>query len=186
MRDSIWNVSNSLTLLRVLLVVPIACLLVLGDPSSRMLAVGLIAVATLSDFLDGMIARKLRQVTEFGKILDPLADKVAVGVVACILAWQGKLPFWFLILVLLRDGAILSGGIYLRRTRGIVLQSNKTGKWAVTFIAALILLCVLDPAGAAWPHDLLLASSTLLLVISSALYLGRFLAVRRGGEAGTS
>jgi CDP-diacylglycerol--glycerol-3-phosphate 3-phosphatidyltransferase len=186
MPDSIWTVSNLLTILRVLLVIPIAYLLLLGDPFSRMLAVLLIAAATATDFLDGLIARKLHQVTEFGKILDPVADKIAVGVVAWILTQQGQLPVWFLVTVLLRDGVIFFAGVYLRRARGIVLQSNQAGKWAVTAIAALILLSVLDPPGAEWLHLLLLTTSTVLLAISSLLYLRRFLAVRSGSEAGLS
>src|SRR5258706_9842849 len=186
MRDSIWTVANLLTLLRVLLVIPIAFLLVPGDHNSRVLALVLIAAATASDFLDGLIARKLHQVTEFGKILDPVADKIAVGVVAWILTQKGKLPVWFLVTVLVRDATIFLAGVYLSRTRGIVLQSNQAGKWAVTAIAALILLSVLDLPGSDWLHTLLLASSTLLLAISSGLYLQRFLAVRQGGGAGIS
>jgi CDP-diacylglycerol--glycerol-3-phosphate 3-phosphatidyltransferase len=184
MRDSIWTLSNALTCVRVLLVIPIAFLLAPGDPSSRMAAVALIVAATLSDFFDGLIARKLHQVTEFGKILDPIADKIAVGVVAWILTQQGKLPVWFLFIVLLRDAAIFIGGVHLRRTKGIVLQSNYAGKWAVTVIAALILFSIVDLPGTAWLHDLLLAASTVLLALSSGLYLKRFLEVRRNPGGG--
>jgi len=179
MRKSIWTVSNVLSLARVVLVLPIAKLLAIDDPPSRYAAVGLIVVAVATDFLDGLIARKLHQVTEFGKIIDPVADKIAVAVVAAILTGQGKLPLWFLATVVLRDAAILLGGIYLRRRRRIVLQSNNAGKWAVTVIAALILFSILDLRGAGWICNVLLAGSTGLLVLSFGLYLRRFLAAIR-------
>jgi CDP-diacylglycerol--glycerol-3-phosphate 3-phosphatidyltransferase len=168
-----------LSLARLLLAVPIAMVLAEEEPGSRFLAAGLILLAILTDFFDGLIARKLNQVTEFGKIIDPLADKIAVGVVAWVLAAKGKLPVWFLVSVLGRDGLILLGGIYLRRARGVVLQSNETGKWAVTCLAALILFTILELPEALWINRFLLAASTGLLVLSFGLYLRRFLEVSR-------
>src|SRR2546427_6174349 len=144
MRRSVWTVSNVLSFVRVLLAIPIAMLLRDGDPSSRFAAAGLILLAAATDFLDGLIARKFHQVTDLGKTIDPVADKIVVGVVAIVLTQQGKLPLWFLSLVLLRDGAIFLGAVYVRRVKGLVLQSNEAGKWAVSLIAALILVSVVD------------------------------------------
>lgn len=182
MRESVWTFSNLLSIARVLLVIPIAKLLAIGDSPSRHLAVGLIAIAVSTDFFDGLIARKLHQVTDVGKIVDPLADKIAVGVVAYILAEQGRLPLWFLLTVLFRDAAIFLGGVYLRRAGGIILQSNATGKWAVTAVAALILFTILDIPGAGWLRNTLLVASTGLLVCSFGLYLRRFWIINRARE----
>ncbi len=188
MEASVWTFSNLLSLARLLLTVPIAVLLAAGDHSSRTLAAVLIVVAILTDFFDGLVARKLGQVTEFGKIVDPLADKIAVGVVAWILAAKGSLPVWFLITILARDGLILLGGTYLKRTRGIVLQSNDAGKWAVTCLAVLLLFTILDIPGALWINQSLLAASTAMLVVSFGMYLRRFLDVsgKEGAVGGIS
>jgi CDP-diacylglycerol--glycerol-3-phosphate 3-phosphatidyltransferase len=154
-------------------------LLASDDPSSRFAAAGLIALAVATDFLDGLLARKFQQVTDLGKTIDPLADKIGVGVIAIVLAQHGKLPLWFLILVLLRDVAIFLGAAYVRRSRGVVLQSNEAGKWAVSLIAALILLCVLDTGDLRWIRELLLFATAGMLVLSFVLYLKRFLTVIR-------
>jgi CDP-diacylglycerol--glycerol-3-phosphate 3-phosphatidyltransferase len=174
MRGSIWTISNMLSLSRVLLVIPIAKLLMAGDPASRMFAVVLAVAATLTDFFDGLIARKLNQVTNFGKIVDPIADKIAVGVVVCILTLQGRIPLWFLLIVLVRDAAILLGGLLVRKAKGVVLQSNAAGKWAVTFVAALIVFRMLGLPGLEWVSGLLLGGATALLALSSVLYVRRF------------
>src|SRR6267143_4158173 len=179
MPKSVWTVSNVLSFVRVLLVIPIAMLLGGDDPSSRFAAAGLIVLAALTDYFDGLLARKLHQVTEVGKTIDPLADKIAVGVVAFVLTVQGKLPLWFLVLVLLRDGAIFLGAAYVRRVKGLVLQSNEAGKWAVSLIAALILVSVVDTGDLRWFKDLLLFAATGMLVLSFVLYLKRFLTVIR-------
>src|SRR5882762_5953351 len=131
MRRSVWTVSNVLSFIRVLLVIPIAILLTGDDPFSRFAAAGLIVLAASTDFLDGLLARKLHQETDLGKTIDPLADKLGVGLLAFVLTQQGKLPIWFLVLVLLRDGAIFLGAAYVRRLKVLVLQSNEAGKWGV-------------------------------------------------------
>jgi len=154
-----------------------------GDPSSRFEAAGLIVLAAATDFLDGLLARKFHQETNLGKAIDPLADKVAVGVVAFVLTQQGKLPLWFLVLVLLRDGAIFLGAAYVRRARDIILQSNEAGKWAVVLIAALILVSVVSTGDPRWFRDLLLLAATGMLVLSFVLYLKRFLTVIREPRA---
>ncbi len=88
-----WTISNGLSFLRILLVIPIAVLLL--QPEHRMLVVGLLLFAALTDLFDGYLARMLNEVSDFGKIIDPLADKIAVGVVCLILMVQGKVPLWF-------------------------------------------------------------------------------------------
>jgi CDP-diacylglycerol--glycerol-3-phosphate 3-phosphatidyltransferase len=182
MDDRVWTLSNALSFLRVLLVAPIAIILLRNDPGDRLLVVGLILLAGVTDLLDGYAARKLGQVTELGKIIDPLADKLAIGVVALLLALQGKVPAWFLAVVLLRDLAIFAGGVHLRRTRRITLQSNLIGKWAVTVLSWYILAAVIDLPSLALVKELLLAVALVMLVLSSAAYLKRFLVTVRTSE----
>ena len=177
MEGRIWTISNFLSFTRVLLVIPIAALLLADTAEARTFAIGLIVVATFTDLFDGMLARKLDQVTELGKLIDPLADKIAVGVVAVILLMQGKLPAWFVLVAIIRDVMIFFGGMYINKTKGVLLQSNTAGKWAVTVITALVLITILDLNGVIWLKYLFLALSTVLLLLSFGLYLKRFLEI---------
>jgi CDP-diacylglycerol--glycerol-3-phosphate 3-phosphatidyltransferase len=128
----------------------------------------------LTDFLDGYFARKFNQVTELGKIIDPIADKIMVGSGALALLWAGKLPLWFLLIVVLRDVLILLGGIFAKKRKGVTLMSNNIGKYTVAFVA-LALLSV----GLGWNgiSDELLYGSSLAMILSFVVYLLRFLDV---------
>src|SRR5690242_4433284 len=128
MTGPVWTLSNCLSAVRMLLAVPIALLLLRNDPSQRALIALLIAGAGITDLADGYAARRLGQVTELGKVIDPLADKIAAGIVAAALALLGRIPLWFLGLVLGRDLFILLGGVYVRARTQTTLQSNTAGK----------------------------------------------------------
>src|ERR1700690_1959797 len=142
MDQRIWTISNGLSFLRILLVIPIAILLY--QPADRMIAAGLVVFAALTDLFDGYLARKLNEVSEFGKIIDPLADKIAIAVVCLILTMQGKIPLWFFLIAIVRDIGIFLGGFYVRHKRGVILQSNTIGKWAVTSVAIFVLISIVD------------------------------------------
>ena len=99
-----------------------------------------------SDLLDGYLARKLDQVSEFGKIIDPLADKISVISISLILAYLNKIPLWFFLIVVIRDVLIFSFGIYLDKKKDIRLMSNFPGKIAVFSIGLIILFAIIDSA----------------------------------------
>jgi CDP-diacylglycerol--glycerol-3-phosphate 3-phosphatidyltransferase len=184
MNRSVWTISNFLSIVRVLLVLPISFLLWSGGDEARIWTVALIIVGATTDLLDGWLARKLNQVSEFGKIIDPLADKIAIGAICSILAIRGFIPLWFFLVVIVRDLLIFIGGIYVRRSRGVILQSNYPGKWAAAVISWYILITVAVPASDfAVLKELLKIASVLMLAISSALYLYRFLLVTRRGAS---
>ena len=175
MTGPIWTVSNALSLARLLLVLPISWLLLGNDSSNNPYIVGLIIIAIMTDFFDGRIARRLGQVTEVGKIIDPIADKVAVGIVSLILSLQGKLPMWLLVTVLARDIIIFSGGLYIQKSKGVLLQSNEVGKWTVTILTMLLLVTILDINELLWLKEILIVTSLILLIVSFSLYVKRFL-----------
>jgi len=185
MNQRIWTFSNALSMVRVLLVIPIVVLLLNDDPASRVYAAALLIIAAITDLFDGMLARRMHQVTDMGRIVDPLADKIAVGAVAVVLATQGKLPLWYLALVLMRDAIIFAGGVYVRKTRRIILQSNMVGKWTVTAIALYVLLAVLEWKEVSWLQQGVLLMSTVMIIVSFVLYFRRFLEVTQVQRTGT-
>jgi CDP-diacylglycerol--glycerol-3-phosphate 3-phosphatidyltransferase len=132
----------------------------------------IMVIAALTDKLDGVFARRYHEVTEWGKILDPLADKIAVGVAAIVLLKLDAIPLWFVIAILARDLLIFVGGMYLKRRQGVVLQSNETGKWAVGIIALTLFLMVVGIRSIV--TDVLIAATLILLIVSLSFYLVRF------------
>ncbi|HUN66933.1 MAG TPA: CDP-alcohol phosphatidyltransferase family protein [Bacteroidota bacterium] len=179
MSDRLWTISNVLSLLRLILVLPVWLLLRSDAEEARLAALGLMVAAAATDLLDGWLARKLGQVTETGKILDPLADKLAIGVVCAALAARGIVPAWFFLAVIVRDVLILLGGIYVRKTRGLLLQSNYPGKWAAAAVTVYLVERVAlsgDPGGIG---AALLIIASVMLAVSFVLYLGRFTSICR-------
>ncbi len=174
MRERIFTISNLLSCLRIILLIPITILLIDDVSMNRLYILTLMIIAALTDTFDGMSARKFNQVTEFGKIIDPIADKVAVGVVVLVLFFQGKLPLWFMVIIVLRDFIILVGGFYIKKKKNIILQSNKAGKWAVTVISLLIIVTVIDYNELILLKTILLYISTFMLFLSSMIYFKRF------------
>ena len=173
MAGRIWTWSNALSAARVLLVLPIGILLFRDDPSSRTWAVVLIAAAIASDFLDGFFARRLHQVSEWGKVIDPLADKIAVGTIAVILVANGSLPLWYVAIVLVRDLLILAGGIMIRSRKSVVPQSNWPGKIAVSAVALVLLLAVIDRPELDLLQETAIWGSIVLMALSIVVYAKR-------------
>jgi CDP-diacylglycerol--glycerol-3-phosphate 3-phosphatidyltransferase len=139
-----FTISNFLSASRIFLAFPMGYCLVTDFHHHRLWAAGIIAIAIVTDFLDGFIARKLHQVTEIGKIIDPLADKIVIGIYALLLAWTGDIPLWFVSIVLFRDLIIFLGGMYIQKRKKIVPQSNWPGKISVSLIAFVFFLGTLQ------------------------------------------
>ena len=173
--DRFFTISNLLSISRALLAIPFVLVMLSEYPFARMWGGLIMFVAALTDKYDGVLARKFNQITEWGKILDPLADKIAVGAVVLVLLHLNAIPLWLVVVVLGRDILIFTGGMYIKATRGVVLPSNETGKWAVGIISLTLFLMVLDLHS--WVIDVLLYISVLLLALSFVLYLKRFIEV---------
>lgn len=169
-----WTISNVLSFSRIILTIPIILLLLRSDIVDRWWALGLMVVASLTDFFDGMLARTYHQETDLGKILDPLADKIAVVTITGLLTFKGIIPLWFLIAAVIRDGLILTGGLYVKARKKIVLQSNVLGKWTVTIMALYIMLATLSLQVMHVVQQTLLMMSTVMMILSFATYARRF------------
>lgn len=170
-----WTVSNVLSLSRIPIAAGCAGVIALDGPV--VWSLGLILLAAMTDWLDGTIARWSGTVTEWGKVLDPVCDKVAAAMVGLILAVKGLLPIWFVAVVVLRDVALLIGGAWLHKRSGTIHMSNILGKVTVCVLAATFIMGLLraDPM----VMNFFLWSSSLLIAGSLGVYLLRFMAAAR-------
>lgn len=132
----IWNVPNVLTMLRLALIPVFVALFATGH---RKLALLTFLVASLTDLLDGYLARKNHQVTAFGKLMDPLADKVMVVTALICQGVSGVFPWTAIAVVMAKELAMILGGAVML-SHDIVVYANMRGKVAqATFILALVL-----------------------------------------------
>lgn len=164
-----WTFSNGISFLRVLLTVPAGWYIWTGEYH---IALWLGVASYISDLLDGWLARKLNEITETGKIIDPLADKIFVGTITVLLVIRGDLPLWFVSAIVARDVIILLAGIYLTRRTGFVLPSNYPGKIAV-FCIAFTMFCTVARFDARLIVGGIYAAS-LMMIVSLMLYAWRF------------
>ncbi len=131
---------NLLSLIRLILILPIALLMPSNQPSAQNLVLLLALIAASTDFLDGYFSRKLNQVTDLGKILDPLADKIALGVGLILLVLYRNFPIPLAIYLIYRDVMIvIVGGLTAKKT-GHPTPANFWGKLNTTVIATTGLL----------------------------------------------
>jgi len=173
--ERIWTVSTLLSLSRIILIAPVSYCLLTDFPHNTLWAALFFLAGVGTDFLDGYLARRLHQVTEFGKIVDPVADKIAVAGVAIVLFIQGNVPLWYLILVIFRDLLIFVGGLYIRRKKNIVTQSNFPGKVAVNLVALFLLLSFVDVESLETFRIVVLWASVAMMVFSVVVYARRLL-----------
>ena len=177
MKGEFLTASNLLSISRVVLVIPFACLMLIPDTPQRVLGSVFLFVAILTDKLDGVLARKLGQETEWGRIIDPLADKIGLGIVAIVLLCLGDIPLWFFVALIVRDLLIFAGGMYVKSTRNVVLPSNLVGKWTVGIIALTLMCALLSLLKGLQPF--LYGVSFAGLLLSFIMYVRRFIATVR-------
>jgi CDP-diacylglycerol--glycerol-3-phosphate 3-phosphatidyltransferase len=140
----IFTISNGISFLRFLLVIPLWFLLDnYNSQSVRYITFALCVFAAATDVLDGYLARKLNQITEVGKIIDPLADKAAMAVIVVKLFLIGEISSFYFLTIILRDLTIFIGGLFVAKILGRVLPSNKLGKITVLFIGSVVLLILI-------------------------------------------
>ena len=159
------NLPNKLTILRVIMIpfFVISLLAFQGEVRLlRNLAAAIFIVASLTDMLDGKIARKYNLVTNFGKFMDPLADKLLVCSALICLIGLGQLPAWMVIIIVSRE-FIISGFRLIAAEQGIVIAASYWGKFKTTFqMIAVILMIVNLPV----LHILTVACTWIALVLT--------------------
>lgn len=132
----IWNVPNVLTMLRMVLIPVFAALFAAGQTK---VALAVFIIASLTDLLDGYIARKYQLITNFGKLMDPLADKLMVCTALICQGIAGIIPWAAIIIVMVKEVLMVIGGAFMLK-KGVVVYSNMLGKVAMCFFVAALVL----------------------------------------------
>ena len=183
-RASAWNIANGLTVFRLVLVPFFVLALVAGsghDTGLRILACVIFAIASITDRIDGDIARRRGLVTEFGKLADPIADKALIGAALIGLSALGDLPWWVTIIVLVRELAVTLLRFWVIRHG--VIPASRGGKVKTLLQSVAIGLFVLIPIGA-WLRPVAWAFMIVALAVALGTgvdYVIRAVRLRRGG-----
>ena len=167
------NLPNKLTLLRVCMIpfFVVFMLTDLGGAYGKYIALALFAAASLTDMLDGKIARKYNLVTNFGKFMDPLADKLLVCSAMICLTVQGRLAAWIVIVIISRE-FIISGFRLVASDNGVVIAASYWGKFKTVFQMLMIIVLILDLGEAArLAEQALIWAALILTVVSLADYM---------------
>ncbi len=137
------NLPNKLTMVRVLLIPFFVFFLLSSIPGKDIIALIFFIAASLTDFLDGRIARKYNLITDFGKFMDPLADKLLVCSAMICLIELGRIPAWIVCVIVAREFAI-SGFRLIAADNGIVIAASYWGKFKTTFQMIMVILMILN------------------------------------------
>lgn len=166
------NLPNKLTIARVIMIPFFVVFLLtdLGGAASKWIALGIFIAASLTDMLDGQIARKYHLVTNFGKFMDPLADKLLVCAAMICLVEMGKIPSWIVIIIISRE-FIISGFRLIAADNGRVIAASYWGKFKTVFQMLMICLMIADIAAIAVVTQIVMWIALILTVVSLVDYL---------------
>ena len=159
------NTANKLTMLRVLMIPAFLLVLYLSLPYGNLIALAIFVVASLTDFIDGHIARKYNQVSDFGKFLDPLADKLLTIACMCMMCEWGMMSAWALMIVLTREFAV-TGLRLVAVQNGTVIAAGWSGKFKTA--STMVGLC----AVMALPTVGWLVSVVVWMIVITTVYSG--------------
>ena len=177
------NLPNKLTILRVCMI-PffVAVLLCQGGENQtlRIVADVIFIVASLTDLLDGKIARKYGLLTNFGKFMDPLADKLLVCSALICLIQLGQLPAWIVIIIISRE-FIISGFRLVAADNGIVIAASYWGKFKTVFQMTAVILLIFNIPALSLLTDIVLWIAVILTVVSLADYVAKNIRVLTEG-----
>jgi len=169
------NLPNKLTIIRVCLIpfFVAALLFVHGNNyTMRIVANVLFIVASLTDLFDGKIARKYNLVTNFGKFMDPLADKLLVCSALICLIELGQLPAWVVIIIISRE-FIISGFRLVAADNGVVIAASYWGKFKTTFQMAAVILMIFNIPALTLVTNIVVVIAVALTIISLVDYVAK-------------
>ncbi len=161
------NLPNQLTIFRCILIIPFVILLMNGFD---LISLAIFIIASLTDLADGKIARKYNLVTNFGKFMDPLADKLLVCSALIILIQLGRIPAWVVLIIIARE-FIISGFRLVASDNGVVIAASYWGKFKTTFQMIMVCLMLANFAFLQIVTDIVMWISLVLTVVSLVDYL---------------
>ena len=167
------NLPNKLTTLRVIMIPFFVFFLLWQNGANytfRMIALALFIIASLTDLLDGKIARKYNLVTNFGKFMDPLADKLLVCSALICLIELNALPAWMVIIIISRE-FIISGFRLIASDNGVVIAASYWGKFKTTFQMVSVVLLILDIPALAFVTTICVWIALVLTIVSLVDYI---------------
>ena len=166
------NLPNKLTVFRVILIVPFVFVMLTDvcGAAGKWIALALFVIASLTDLLDGKIARKYNLVTNFGKFMDPLADKLLVCSALIILIQLGRIPSWVVLIIIARE-FIITGFRTVASDKGVVIAASYWGKYKTTFQMIMVCLMLANFAFLQIVTDIVMWIAVALTVISLVDYL---------------
>jgi CDP-diacylglycerol--glycerol-3-phosphate 3-phosphatidyltransferase len=177
-RVSLVNIANALTVLRIVLVPVFVVLLVasgLEEPAYRVAAAIAFGAASITDFVDGWLARALNQVTSFGKVADPIADKALTGTALVLLSIMHALPWWVTIVVLTREVGVTLLRLWVLRHGVMAASRGGKVKTVLQIFAITWYILPLSPIVGAW----LMGTAVIVTVVTGVDYVIRALRLRR-------
>lgn len=177
------NLPNKLTVFRMILIIPFVLLLLGGFHGwgwftaifggimeyVDYIALTIFVIASLTDLLDGKIARKHNLVTNFGKFMDPLADKLLVCSAMICLVEMGRIPSWIVLIIISRE-FIISGFRLVASDKGVVIAANYWGKFKTTFQMVMVCLMIADIGQLRIVTDIVMWIALALTVVSLVDY----------------
>jgi len=164
------NTPNKLTILRIIMI-PffVVCMLIpFGGEASKWVALALFVIASLTDWLDGYLARRDHLVTNFGKFMDPLADKLLVSSAMICMVELGRLPAWIIIIIIGRE-FIISGFRLVASDNGIVIAAGWWGKVKTATQMVMIIVMIADLGGIFSVIEQILIYASLIFTIISLI-----------------
>ncbi len=161
------NTANKLTILRVVMIPLFLVVLYLQVPGANYWALAIFALASITDTLDGYIARHCNQITDFGKFMDPLADKCLVTAAMLWFVEIGQMPAWALLVVIVREFGV-SGLRMVAADKGRVIAAGWSGKvkTASTMVCIVLMLLPIAP----WINSICVAVIVLTTIYSGVEY----------------
>ena len=176
-----FTISNFISFSRVIIAFPIIYSHYANNLMYNTEVIILILYGIISDYLDGLVARKTNTISEVGKIIDPISDKLCAGALFIYTVYLGWVPMWFLVFFIVRDALIIVGSSYIKIKYGKVAMSTMSGKISINVIAAywMMVFFFRESTGI---HELLLWMSVTIMVISFLDYFNRYRKIMRGAN----
>lgn len=175
MKKEIFYIPNMISYSRIILLVPVIYMFIENFEGYRAAIATILVIMSLTDIADGYTARKFNKISELGKIIDPVADKICIGIIAILVLVKGLIPPWFAAVVISRDLLILIFGLLLAGKYKITLMSNYTGKLTALLIGIILLLSIINVKLLNQVNSYLMYLATILIIYSLIVYFKRFL-----------